>query len=199
MIGNAEFNLPKLEPFRVKYVETETVGGTSNFYLKSTLKDVDIHGLTSGKLSRTATKFNKSYGLRVEGFVDKIQIIGDYTMNGKILVLPINGEGKCNVTMTNVTCFIDSRGKYFERDGETFLNITHFTLKLTPQHVTYYFANLFKNDQKLSATINDFMNEQWKLVTDNLLPPYMTRIGDMFADISNKIFNNIPFNKIFLE
>jgi hypothetical protein len=188
-----------IDPFQIKYTESQTPGGNANFYLKSSLRDTKITGLTTLKVLRTATKFNKTFGLKVEGIIDRFSINGDYKMEGKILVLPINGEGVCNVSMSDVTVLAEGRGKFFEKNSENYIELHSLTVKLKPKHVYYYFENLFKSNKELSETINAFMNEQWELVTANLIPGYEDNFGVMFKDLANKIFTNVPVNEIFRD
>lgn len=199
-IGSETFDLPKIEPFTVtEHTESEAIGATPNFYLKSSLKNAEIRGLTSGKVLRTATKFNKGYGIKLETEFERISIIGNYTMNGKILVLPINGEGECNITFVDTIVRVESHGRYITKGGETYIDIEEFKIKITPKRVLYNFENLFKNDKQLSDTINSVMNQQWQLVTDNLLPGYEEKFGQQLIGVANKIYHNVPFNKIFRE
>ncbi|KAG5683836.1 hypothetical protein PVAND_013099 [Polypedilum vanderplanki] len=197
--GNKEFGIPVIDPFFIDYSESTTPDGNENFFLRSSLRNTIITGLTQIKVLRTATKFNKSFGLKLEGKIDRFSIIGDYTMNGKVLLLAINGEGKCNVTMNDVIVVADGRGKYFEKNQNTFVELHSLTIKLKPKHVSYNFENLFKNNKELSRTLNDFMNEQWELVTENLIPGYEENFGRLFMKIANKIFTNVPTNEIFRE
>lgn len=37
--------------------------------------------------------------IEVEGFLPKITLIGDYKIQGKVLILPIQGNGKSNLTL----------------------------------------------------------------------------------------------------
>jgi len=148
---------------------------------------------------RAATKFNKGYGIKLEVAFDEISINGNYTMNGKILVLPINGEGECNITFKDTIVLIESFGKYITKDGETYIDIQEFKIKITPKRVLFNFENLFKNDKQLSDTINSVMNQQWQLVTDNLLPGYEEKFGEQLIGVANKIYHNVPFDKIFRE
>ncbi|XP_070506618.1 protein takeout-like [Chironomus tepperi] len=198
--GSEKFDLPKIEPFKItQHTESESIGGTPNFYLKSSLNNAEIRGLTTGKMLRTATRFNKGYGIKLETAFDRISIIGNYTMNGKVLVLPINGEGRCNITFVDTIVRVESHGKYITKDGDEYIDIQEFKIKITPKRVFFNFENLFKNDKKLSDTINSVMNQQWQLVTDNILPGYEEKIGEQLIGVCNKIYHNVPVNKIFRE
>jgi Haemolymph juvenile hormone binding protein (JHBP) len=174
-------------------------GGTANFNLRSSLKKAKITGLSTAVVNKVRTKFDKKFGLKAECLTEKIEILGNYTMDGQILVLPIKGRGKMLNSMTNVKTLIDLRGDYFDKDGETYINITSFKMRLIPGGATFNFENLFNGDQELSQTINNFMNENWEIVEQTLLPGYEAKLGDEYREIANKLFHKVPMKMIFPE
>lgn len=153
----------------------------------------------STKITRVATKFDRKFGIKSEAKTKHIMIIGDYTMSGKLLVLPIMGVGKANITLNDVTAIVDIRGEYFDKNGETFINVTNFKVKLAAKGATFKFENIFKGDPNLTDTINNFMNENWELMMSTLLPDYETKLGERFKEIANNVFHRKPANQIFLE
>lgn len=192
--------MPSIDPYHIDYTEATHSGGNANFNLKSSLKDIDVLGfVSSAKISRIATKFDKKFGIKAEVKTNTIGILGDYTMDGQIIVLPIRGVGKVNVTLYDVKAVFDLRGEYFDKQGETYINVTSFKLKLTPKNARLYFENIFKGDPVLTDTINNFMNENWELVLNSILPDYELRIGERFRGVANLVFNNVPMKVIFPE
>lgn len=100
--GLKELNLIQLDPLHVDFIniiQGENENSPVNLVLK--LLDIDIYGL------------DKIHATKVEGFEEdpsksKIEfhgtipiltISGNYKMKGQILVLPIQGNGKCNITI----------------------------------------------------------------------------------------------------
>lgn len=193
-------NIPIVDPYFLDYAVAEHSKGNSNFNLKSSLTNSTVSGLaTSTKFTRVATRFDKKFGLKAEGRIKDIKIVGDYTMSGKLLVLPINGVGKANVTLTGVSVAVDLRGDYFTKNGETYIDITSFKVKLSATGATFRFENIFKGDPVLTETINNFMNENWELMTATLLPDYETKLGSRFKEIANLVFHRTPMRMIFLD
>lgn len=193
-------NIPIVDPYFLDYAEAEHSKGNSNFNLKSSLRNSTVSGLaTSTKFTRVATRFDKKFGLKAEGRIKDIKIVGDYTMSGKLLVLPINGVGKANVTLTGVSVAVDLRGDYFTKNGETYIDITSFKVKLSATGATFRFENIFKGDPVLTGTINNFMNENWELMMATLLPDYETKLGSRFKEIANLVFHRTPMRMIFLD
>lgn len=192
--------MPPIDPYRIKSSFAEHSGGNANFHLSSTLKEVDLFGISSANVTRTATKFaNNKLVMKAEVKVKHMELSGDYTMVGQILVLPIKGNGKTNVTLEDVTARIELKADYIERGGETYMNITTFKFKLTPKFAHFYFENVFKGDPVLTNTINNFMNENSELVFNTLFPGYEAKWSENFKAIGNKIFNNVPMKIIFPE
>lgn len=192
--------MPAIDPYFIDHIKAEHESGNSNFNLRSSMTNTELRGVVSTiSINRVATKFNKSFGLKAQAVIKNIQLIGNYTMNGQILVLPIKGVGNANLTLTDVDALIDLRGDYFDKDGETYVNVTNFKLKLTPKHAYFLFENVFNGDAALSETINSFMNENWELVANTLVPGYELKLGDRFQKVANKFFDVIPLNYIFPE
>lgn len=198
--GFAPFKMPRIDPYHINSIQAEHSQGNSNFNLKSSLNDAQISGLVSTtKITRVASKFGKKFAMKVEALCDKIELSGGYTMNGQIVVLPIKGVGKANVSMSDVTALIDFRGDFLDKNGETFINLTSFKIKLTPKHTYFFFENIFNGDPVLSETINSFMNDNMELLTEALIPGYEEKLGGEFKIIANKIFQNVPMKLIFPE
>lgn len=192
--------MPAIDPYFIDYIKTDHEAGNSNFNLRSSLNNTELRGVVSTiKLTRVATKFDKGFGMKIQAMLGNLQLIGDYTMNGQIVVLPIKGVGKVNLTLTEVKALIDMRGEYFDKDGDQYININTFKLKLTPKHASYVFENVFNGDAALSKTINTFMNENWEVVANTLIPGYELKLAERFEKITNLVFKSIPMKIIFPE
>lgn len=188
-----------LDPFLVDYAETNHTSGNANFNLRSSLTNTDFIGLGKSIVKRLKTKFDDSFGLKSESKIEVLQLIGDYTMNGQILVLPIQGSGRCNITMLDVTAFVDMKGSYVEKEGEKYIHIDGFKIKIKPKKSIFKFDNIFKGDPSLSNQINSFMNENHEVVVSTLLPGYEEKFGLKFKVLANALFDKIPIKLIFPE
>lgn len=98
--GYAEIGLPVLDPLRIEKLNIEQ-GGESPVNLKIYLKNVDMSGLSD-------VKFNKIEGFSANYDKEKtefrfrypvLNIYGPYKMEGRVLVLPVQGNGIMNLTM----------------------------------------------------------------------------------------------------
>lgn len=128
-----------------------------------------------------------------------MEFIGDYTMDGRILLLPIRGHGKSNVTMIDLRTIHEMKGEPYQKNNETYMRFTKYSIKFRPKSAKLMFENLFNGDKLLGDTMNKFLNDNWEIVFQELIPGYEETFGILFKDIANKLFTKVPLNKIFLN
>lgn len=75
----------------------------------------------------------------------------------------------------------------YEKNGKTHWKVKSLVLTTEPQHVTFQFDNLFNGDKTLGDNINKVMNDNWKVVFEDVNPSY----SEAFSTITKSIFNNL--------
>ena len=128
-----------------------------------------------------------------------MEFVGDYVMDGRILLLPITGQGKSNVTLVDLTTRHELTGEPVVKDGETYMRIKKYKVKFEPKLVKLYFENLFNGDKRLGDAMNSFMNDNWEIIFQELKGAYEDTFGYVFKEITNKLFTKVPMNRIFLD
>ncbi|BFF90365.1 protein takeout [Drosophila madeirensis] len=192
--GNKEFGIPPLEPLAVKKLVIDA--GNAPINLRQALKNIKVHDLIStSKILRYKTDLDKHL-IICESRTDRIEMIGDYEMSGRILLLPITGHGKSNVTLLNTKIEHRLIGEPFEKDGVKYMRLKDYRVNFEPKRVYLNFENLF-NDRTLSDGMNRFLNENWETVFNELKVGYAKSFGLIFRELSNKLFEKVPFDTIF--
>ncbi|CAK1552404.1 unnamed protein product [Leptosia nina] len=194
--GVMELSVPPLEPLSVSGMNIEA--GAGPVVITQNYKNIRLSGLTDSIITNYKADL-KQYRLRTESLTPKMEFIADYIMKGRILVLPIQGKGIANVTMVNLVVKHDLIGEPVSRDGETYMWIRDYRVKFIPKKVYLHFSNLFNGDKRLGDQMNLFLNENSDLVFNELKDAYEKSLSSVFQDVTNKIFNSVPMNKIFPE
>lgn len=92
--GNKEVNLPRIDPL---YVEKANIiqDPSSSIAIKLTLRDAYVSGLTKAEVYKTVGfEENPSKSkYEVHARVPRILIKSKYIVDGKVLILPITGNG----------------------------------------------------------------------------------------------------------
>ncbi|KAJ8922057.1 hypothetical protein NQ315_008698 [Exocentrus adspersus] len=99
--GDRKYNIPNLSPLFLPMLSVQASNA-----LHVTMTDIYAYGLERADLKRIRQFFyilfnveNKKVSVTL--FIDNLQLIGKYDMNGKILILPIQGNGDFNITTVN--------------------------------------------------------------------------------------------------
>ncbi|PSN37326.1 hypothetical protein C0J52_20877, partial [Blattella germanica] len=91
LLGLPEVGLVPLEPLYIPEIRI-LQGGDGPVTLNASMHDVNVHGLSQAKIVENRVDFN-TYGFTTQMMIPKLTIEGNYTLNGRVLVLPIQGKG----------------------------------------------------------------------------------------------------------
>ncbi|KAL4705870.1 hypothetical protein ACJJTC_019305 [Scirpophaga incertulas] len=194
--GVPSLSVPRMEPLHVASINIDS--GAGPVVITQDYKNIKLHGLTDSVLTTYKADL-KSYRLRTDSLTPKMEFIADYVMKGRILVLPIQGKGVANITMLNLVVKHDLIGEPVTRDGQTYMHIRDYRVKFIPKKVLLHFSNLFNGDKRLGDQMNLFLNQNSDLVFNELKESYERSLSSVFQDVTNKIFDKVPMNRIFPE
>lgn len=195
--GLPEFQMLPLDPLEVNSISI-IQGSESPVNIKLNFKNIQITSVSKSTVTKCRTDL-ANFILRCETLSPEIGLTGDYEMKGQILFLPINGDGKANLVLKNLVAKHELIGEPLKKNGELFMKLKLYNIKLIPEKVHFDFKNLFNGDKLLGDTMNNFMNENSKLVFNELKGGFQDALGYVFKDISNKLFTKVPMQRIFLD
>lgn len=196
--GYKEWNVKGFNPLEVDKIDINS----------NTSSSVNIHLQI---LNAKIFGFKKMNATKIKGFGDEIRgphvlyadadflsLLGGYTVGGKVLILPIRGAGRCNVTYVKPKYEVKFIGEPMEKNGRTHLKITDFKLNMKIKKFIVYFENLF-NDVKISKQLNIFFNENWEDIFKELKDPICRGIEGHIRDVYSEVFNKVPYDDLFLK
>lgn len=187
--------MPSIDPLHITALTIQQ-GRNSPITLKQEFKNILLTGISQTKLVTYKPNLDK-YILRTEGITPRVNLAGDYVMTGRILLLPIVGHGKANITMVDLKTVHELIGEPFTKKGETYIRFKEYNIKLIPARVYLNFENLFNGDRLLGNQMNRFMNENWELIFNELKGGYEETLSYVFKEVTNKLFTKVPMDRIF--
>ncbi|KAH0809714.1 hypothetical protein GEV33_013075 [Tenebrio molitor] len=174
-----EVNLPNFEPLWIPQV---IIAGGGSVAVTQNYKNCKIFGLTKMKLNKAGFDFdNKTF--EFAGTVPEYILTGEYTLDGKVLLLPVKGEGDSTATMKNVELNCLMQYEEVKKKGKKYMKFVSGKGTFKPSSIVFHFDNLFNGDMLLGDEINRVVNENWKLLFED--------IEDTFLDAMTKILINI--------
>ncbi|KAF4530557.1 hypothetical protein B566_EDAN018607 [Ephemera danica] len=84
-------------------------------------------------------------------------------------------------------------------DGENYIRVNKFIVDTNPEEILMHLEGLFGGDVRLGEEMNKFLNMNSKTVYGELKPAIEETFGEVFKQISNKIFLQVPHKSIFLR
>lgn len=95
---------------------------------------------------------------QVYAVVPKITITGKYKIDGRVLVLPIQGEGNAHLVFDNVNLVVKYKPKVLEKNGKQYIQTEKFQLEFDTSRLHVNLENLFNGDKALGKSIFYFSN-----------------------------------------
>ncbi|XP_046392155.1 protein takeout-like [Ischnura elegans] len=192
--GSREFNIVPLEPLHVPKLHVGDSNGPVGFGL--TFDRCDIHGLSNLKDVSAKADLEKNT-FEIVLTVPHIIITGKYHIDGRILLLPIRGQGDINMTCDNPVIEWKIMGKLIEKAGKTYFDVQNFKLHHKIPGGSIHLSNLFDGDERLGETMNRFLNENFNEVLGILLKDFDETMGEVMKGLAKRIFDQLPYNEIF--
>ncbi|KAJ3635306.1 hypothetical protein MTP99_008223 [Tenebrio molitor] len=189
-----ELNLPNIEPFTLP--ELSISGGSGTSVVTQTYKKSKISGLTKIKVDKLEFDFaNKMF--EVAGVVPELEMMGPYKLDGKILLLPVQGEGDSVARLKNVKVELLMKYEEVKKKGKTHMKYVSGKAKIQPGSVFFRFENLFNGDKILGEQINTVINENWKVFYEDMEETFEEVVMQIVINMVNKFFAKVSIEEAF--
>ncbi|XP_034486341.1 protein takeout [Drosophila innubila] len=193
MDGIPELFIPPMEPLIVPEIKMDQDSGA--IFLHSTYKNVKITGMSKHTLNDL--KIDPSqFKFYVSMTFPKLHLESEYNIKGKIMMMPLLGDGQCFVDLTNITMHTEMIGEEYTQDGAIFLKIKDIKVKYDLQSVHMQLDNLFNGDKALGQRMNDFLNENWKSLAEEVRPLMTNVLEDIMRASVDKLFKAFSYDEL---
>ncbi|XP_020288990.1 protein takeout-like [Pseudomyrmex gracilis] len=191
-IGVPEYNIPSLEPLKLKKLVVSPANG-----LRIHATDVNVYGASNFHISKVKVNLDTMrFAVNVE--LPNISVEGKYDVDGKVLLLPIRGSGPMSGNFSNCigACKISGE-RYFDKNGVEKLRIKEFRLKVSVGKGSLKLDNLFDGERVLGDVINSAINNNFDLFTRELMPLVEMALSDAFQNIADNIVEQFTLAQLF--
>lgn len=193
--GDPKYRIPKLDPLVIPAMTIQQ--GTKQVGLTMTCKNCELHGLKHTRFVRARVDEKKRH-VEWDFELDKCMFLGQYSIEGQVLILPIKGDGDANITVNGITFTYFYDYDLIKRaNDKDYVDITKSELKFNANGMKLKLDNLFNGDRLLGDNMNIFLNENWR----DLLKEFGPAIGDAFGTIMKNTLGSVsdlvPYEFIF--
>ncbi|GAB0090478.1 uncharacterized protein DMENIID0001_052140 [Sergentomyia squamirostris] len=180
-----------VDPLKINRIKV--LQGAGPVSLNASLSKVTVTGFRHTKVTESKVS-PKDFSWDTIFFLPKVRIEGIYSMQGRILIIPLNGKGKCWLEPVNMNIRMHTKTKLIERDSYVFYNVTGTKVEYDISGLRLRFDNLFDGVKALEDSTNAYLNENWRPVNEGLKPVIAKTVEDILLRMMKKIFDNIPAN-----
>ncbi|XP_066255579.1 protein takeout-like [Euwallacea similis] len=196
-LGFPEYGVTKsFDPLIIPKLTIDT--GKGPVQLTQYYKDLTVTGFSNLTVKSVSLDLKKPI-LQFFAHFPKILQMGHYKIDGKILALPINGDGQSTLELSNTDVNIKLSFEKIKKDEQTYLKIISCVLDIRPQNLKVHFENLFNGNKLMGDNMNKVINEEWQSLFNDVKPSIDKTYGEVFKVYWQTFYDNIPMEKMFFE
>nr|ATU07287.1 takeout [Spodoptera litura] len=188
--GIPNMGISVMDPMHVDRVKTVEAGLAMDF------RNTNVKGLKNCKvLMLTRHPHRTDLDLKCSVTMD-----GDYTLGGKLLIMPIEGSGKYTIKIRGIVVKIQLDVDEKARDGGTYWVVKDWKHTTTVEKgVHFKFRNLFQGNKQLSDAIHEFANQNWRDIFQEVAPPIVKVIVGRIVSETTKLFDHVPIEELVIR
>ncbi|XP_072764809.1 protein takeout [Anoplolepis gracilipes] len=193
--GIPALQIPPCEPLRVPQIEISQAAGPIS--ITSRYSDIEVQGGTNFILKSVKIDVDNDR-VRLKLYLPHLEMTAHYNLKGKILLLPINGNGLARGNFTDIDVVATVQGERYqsEKTGEIHYRVADLYVDFDVGHANIHLDNLFNGDDTLSNAMNLFLNDNWKIIAAEIKPALEDTVSDIFKTFSNKIYSKFPLDTL---
>ncbi|KAL4092097.1 hypothetical protein QTP88_026666 [Uroleucon formosanum] len=145
--GVPSLGLYPIDPLRITQLGIDQ--GTGPVSIKLNFRDLDISNIGTVKINELYADLDNN-NITLDVYFEKpITLDGNYDIKGKVIILPITGDGLCKISLDNLIAKVNVYLKPVVRNGQTYADIKEIKLTFTTTKLNMKLDNLFKGDKAL--------------------------------------------------
>uniref|UniRef100_D2SNY3 DUF233 protein n=1 Tax=Heliothis virescens TaxID=7102 RepID=D2SNY3_HELVI len=168
--GIPEVGVEVLDPVHFNIIKINLSG------LKLAIKDSDVYGLKKSVIDKLSVDTEKKL-VQLNFHVAPIELKGKYKASGMLLILPISGDGDVAIKIKNIQVFMTMPFEIVKNEqGNDVIDIKNYKYTYENNENTHFkLTNLFNGNKQLSDAMLTFMNDNWKLISQEFGTPIVEK------------------------
>ncbi|KAF6204256.1 hypothetical protein GE061_002596 [Apolygus lucorum] len=191
--GLPELGVPSIEPLLIEEpISTQGAG------ISVTTKDLKAYGGGNFTIKELIVdQANMKYKF-VLGF-DHLAIDGHYVVDGKIIMIPIKGDGDLKCDVYDVEGIVDLDSKLEHVNDQDELRFVNMKVDVKVGNGKVHLGNLFGGDKLIGDVINAAINLNFQYFIKELKPIIQETLAVFMVKSANKICEGLSYNDLAPE
>ncbi|XP_046392875.1 protein takeout-like [Ischnura elegans] len=194
--GIPEFKIPPYDPLEIPVVTLTQ--GTGAVSYNATFRNLKAYGARDAIVKDVKIDL-EDLKLEFDLLFPRMHLESDYDVDGKVLVVPVKGNGPSNANFTNTETNIKLYGKFETKEGKKYISLKEREVSLSIGDARLYFGNLFNGNKELGDSTNQFFNDNWRDIVKEIQPVVEETISTIIHEIVRKVFELYTFDELLPE
>ncbi|XP_012140620.2 protein takeout [Megachile rotundata] len=189
--GIPQLHVPPCDPLHLDNIEIDQCSGP--IYVRANYKNVSIYGGTNIVTKTIKLDFDKNR-MRLKLHIPRFEMTFNYNLDGKIMMLPIKGNGTGHGNFTNIDAILTLQMERYTNQHTQLLHqrIVDIYVDFDIGYAAVHLDNLFGGETTMSSAMNLFLNHNWRTVVAEIKPKLEETIGELIKNFMNNIFAVFP-------
>ncbi|XP_055383842.1 protein takeout-like [Condylostylus longicornis] len=190
--GMPELNIPPLEPLDLGDLVISKKQDTG---IDISVKNLRVYNATTFKITNFKSE-NFVGHLTAELLLPRFEIEGFYSVEGRLLALPLKGSGDFHGSFSNIRAKVKFDVGRIEKNGVEYFKLSQINIKAKMGKGRIKLNNLFDGNKELSNVINDSINDNIIAIANDILPSIEKALEKKFSEIGKKVFEIFTANQL---
>ncbi|XP_064076889.1 protein takeout-like [Vanessa tameamea] len=194
--GVPEYGVPSCEPLFVPSLAIEQTAGPIS--VTSSYTDVSVRGPSTMRVKDVQVHSAK-HEVIATLHIPELRMKGNYNLKGKLLMLPIEGDGKFSAKYDDIDATVTIvLGRKPRLNAADALACKKLDVMFNVKKVSMDLDNLFGGDGDLGNAMNKFLNENWEKLSKELQSPMEDALKDFFKPLADHVLSTLDADDILL-
>lgn len=192
--GIPELGAPSIEPLVIKQIRL--LRGPVGARFDMNLTDVTISGPSKFKIrDLKADPENVIFKFKLN--FDELHFRGKYSIDSRILLLSLKGEGDVFGNFTNYDSDVVLKAQKVKRNNGTYLSFEKMKIHIIIGGSYLHLENLFGADSILGSASNELLRSNSGIFVEEIRPILESTLADLFTKIANSITKHFSYDELF--
>ncbi|XP_030766676.1 uncharacterized protein LOC115890550 [Sitophilus oryzae] len=128
-----------------------------------------------------------------------LRIKSNYNINGRLLILQLNGQGPADGNYTNVRASLSLKGTPFKKNNKEYIRWEKEKIDIGIEKSHLSFDRLFGDNAQLNEQTNRAINDNIDGIIQELQPVIQGVVSDFVFTIINRVFARYSVNELFIS
>ncbi|CAB3220995.1 unnamed protein product [Arctia plantaginis] len=192
ILGIPELGVPAIDPFLIPEIKAPT---TDNLNIRFMARDVKVTGGGDFKIKSLSVDLD-SLTIKAHIRFPKLHFEGDYKIDGQILIVPLNGEGKFHSDAVKCDAELIFRLQVVPQDGVDYLKFNKIDIDINVRDYRIKLDGLFNGDKSLGDAANAAINQNRGEFL-KVSKPYLEKtVSKFILDVANKVVDGLTLDQL---